>query len=303
MSAASERLPRLLSLVPWLTAHDGITIRECAEHFGISEAELEADLWLVILCGVPGYLPDQLIDIDFWEDGRIHVIEPLALERPLTLGHEETLTLLIALRLLLQAPGVQDRAAIARAAAKLEQAMDASDSRDAVSVGGTVDRAVLAALDEGADGVVQIHYASGTDDSVSVRAIEPWQSVTVDGIGYIEAFCQLAQARRTFRLDRILAAEVLPEARQGPAADRESEPEVPGLEILLRLDPAARWIADLPGAVPRGPDTVALPAHSLAWPVHLVLGQAGQVQALAPETLRLAVLQAARAARAQYPSV
>jgi proteasome accessory factor C len=102
----------MLALVPWLAEHDGVTIAEAAEHFSISEKQLEDDLWLVIMCGIPGYMPDQLIDIDFWDDGRIRVIEPLTLARPMRLSAEEAVTLLIALRLMAQVPGIAQRDAI-----------------------------------------------------------------------------------------------------------------------------------------------------------------------------------------------
>jgi predicted DNA-binding transcriptional regulator YafY len=71
--SAADRLSRLLALVPWLIAHDGVTIAECADHFGVTPEQLEVDLWLLVVCGLPGYGPDQLVDIDFWDDGRIHV--------------------------------------------------------------------------------------------------------------------------------------------------------------------------------------------------------------------------------------
>ena len=61
MSAATsaERLSRMLSLVPWLIAHDGITIDEAARHFGVTPEQLEKDLWLLIVCGLPGSGPSH----------------------------------------------------------------------------------------------------------------------------------------------------------------------------------------------------------------------------------------------------
>ena len=81
---ASARLSRLLSLVPWLRQHDGVSVAEAAAHFGVTPEELTQDLWLTVCCGLPGHGPDQLIDIQFWdEDATIHVIDPQTLERPL----------------------------------------------------------------------------------------------------------------------------------------------------------------------------------------------------------------------------
>ena len=46
----------------------GVTIAECAEHFGVTEEQLQEDLWQLVVCGLPGYGPDQLVDIQFWDD-------------------------------------------------------------------------------------------------------------------------------------------------------------------------------------------------------------------------------------------
>ena len=47
--SATERLTRLLALVPWLQANDGITIGEAARHFGVSAEQLSTDLWQIIV--------------------------------------------------------------------------------------------------------------------------------------------------------------------------------------------------------------------------------------------------------------
>ena len=309
MSApASERLARMLALVPWLLQHDGVTIAECATHFGVSEEELERDLWLVILCGIPGYLPDQLIDIDFWEEGRIHVIDPLQLSQPLTLSHEEALTLVVALRLLAQVPGALERDAINSAMVKIESALDVPDAHDAVAMEDRSDPDVMEVLSSNPD-AVRIRYASGTDDIVSERDIVPGEVFAVDGLVYLDAFCHSAGARRTFRVDRILAAVPIPvpadvadlptPAASGPGLG------VPLTSVLLQATGRSRWVADLPGAdvVSDKPFQVRLPVHSLAWAVHLVLGECGGLVALEPPALRAAVYDAARRARAAYPAV
>ncbi|MDX6274792.1 MAG: proteasome accessory factor, partial [Frankiales bacterium] len=61
--SASNRLARLLAMLPWLTAHPGVTWADAAQEFGISESQLVDDLQLLFVCGLPGYLPGDLIDI------------------------------------------------------------------------------------------------------------------------------------------------------------------------------------------------------------------------------------------------
>ena len=102
----SDRIPRLLALVPWLIKRPGITLTQTAEHFGISVDTLTKDLWQIVLCGLPGYGPDQLVDIDFWDDDRIWVYDPQTLALPMRISSEEAIALAIALRRMSQIPAV-----------------------------------------------------------------------------------------------------------------------------------------------------------------------------------------------------
>ena len=52
---ASARLRRLLTVVPYLVRNEGTRVAEAAELFGMSEADLLADLDLLFVSGVrPG---------------------------------------------------------------------------------------------------------------------------------------------------------------------------------------------------------------------------------------------------------
>ena len=57
------RLQRVLALVPWILAHPGVTLAELATRFEVSERELERDLELLPMCGLPPYTADRLIDV------------------------------------------------------------------------------------------------------------------------------------------------------------------------------------------------------------------------------------------------
>lgn len=305
--SAGDRLSRLLALVPWLLAHDGVSITECAEHFGVSEEQLEIDLWLLVVCGLPGYGPDQLVDIQFWDDGRIHVLDPQTLNRPLRLTGEEVTSLLVTLRMMAQLPGIADRDAVLSAAAKLEEAAHSGQfvAID-VSVSAAVRDSVDAALGDRRE--LTIEYAAATRDEVTTRTIRPLRLFTVDGVAYLEAFCLSAEALRTFRLDRVLSASVgagYPEEAADAAALRR--PDAPVQTTTLLLEPAARWIIDVhqaqeaPGRLPDGRTRVVLPVHSSDWAVRLVLSLRGAAVVEEPEELAEAVAAAAAAALAAYP--
>ena len=310
---AGSRLARLLALVPWLLAHDGVSIAECADHFGVSEEQLERDLWLLVVCGTPGYGPDQLVDIQFWDDGRIHVLDPQTLDRALRLTQEEALTLLVALRMLAQLPGVDDRDAIASATAKIEQAASLSSGDSPAGSGRVVaidvptDPVIAEAIDAALVGgqALRIRYAAATRDELSTRTIEPLRLFTTDGRSYLEAFCTSAGAVRTFRLDRVVEAELT--ASTGTVTTGSPGRVDPAAEAVLALRPAARWIIDVYGGrvddVAHGADetVVRVPLHSLDWGVRLVLSLTGEARVLEPPELAAAVAGAARSALGAYP--
>lgn len=214
----SRRIGRMLTLVPWLTARPGITMEETAEHFDVSVETLEADLWQIILCGIPGYGPDQLVDIDFWDDGAIFVHDPQTLTAPLRLSPEETAAILLGLHTLTQTPGVSGMHAVLSAAAKLEAALEVEQGVTQVVTAHPTSRAFVENLDRviASGGSVRMEYGSA-DGQITERIVWPQHALTVDGVLYINGWCELAEASRTFRVDRILALDVLPGSEAPPA--------------------------------------------------------------------------------------
>jgi proteasome accessory factor C len=63
---------RLLDLVPFITTHQGISIKDLAKEFAISTEELLDDLNTLWMCGLPGYTPLELIDLSF-ESGFVSI--------------------------------------------------------------------------------------------------------------------------------------------------------------------------------------------------------------------------------------
>ena len=120
-AAATERLSRLLAMVPYLVTRQGIPLAEAAREVGITEEELVKDLELLFVCGTPGHMPDDLIDAE-WDDGHVYLRNADTIARPLRLGIDEALALIVGLRALSEVPG-RARPRRARAhMAKLEAA-------------------------------------------------------------------------------------------------------------------------------------------------------------------------------------
>jgi len=104
---ASERLRRLLTVVPYLVRNQGTRVAEAADLFGMSEPELLADLDLLFVSGLPPYGPGDLIDVDI-QDGRIWIGMADYFARPLRLTRSEALALYLEGTALLGTPGLAE---------------------------------------------------------------------------------------------------------------------------------------------------------------------------------------------------
>ncbi|MGE3288771.1 MAG: helix-turn-helix transcriptional regulator [Pseudonocardia sp.] len=310
----TERLPRLLSLVPYLLARPGIALSEAAADFGTTERQLRRDLELLWMCGLPGYGPGDLVDLSFSGD-TVTVTEDAGMRRPLRLTTAEASALLVALRTLGAVPGMVDTDAVRRATAKIERAVgDAGhDAADHMAVALTRQEAattstVRQALDDGR--ALRIVYYTAGRDVVSRRVVDPMRLLLVEGRGYLEAWCRSAEGVRMFRLDRVDDVEVLDEPA-APPPDVEPTDVSAGLfrpapehrSALLLLEREARWVAEyypVDEVVEQGDGRVRvlLRFADPAWLVRLVLGLGGGATVLEPAEMVTAVARRAAAALA-----
>jgi len=92
----------LLALPAWVADNPGVTIKEAAEHFGVTPAVIERDVNTLWVSGLPSGMHGDLVDFDAadFEAGRLRLSEPLGLDRPVRLTRQEAISLLMALRVL-----------------------------------------------------------------------------------------------------------------------------------------------------------------------------------------------------------
>lgn len=319
--SATTRLDRLLTMVPWLLRHQGVEIDVAAREFGINRDQLEADLALLFLCGTPGGYHDDLIDAQ-WEDGRVYLSNADTIARPLRLGVDEALSLIVGLRALAAVPGLGDRDAVARALAKLEAATASVTGGAAgqVSVdiapetGGGEVAGHLSVLGDALERHRRVHltYVVPSRDEATERDVDPMRLVHVDGQWYLEAWCHLAHDVRLFRLDRITGLQVLDADGTPPVDARPRDlsggvftPDELSTRVVLDLDHEAAWVRDYYPceAVEEregGALRVTLATGDTAWLRALLLRLGGAARVVAPDGLRRDVARAARDALAVY---
>ena len=282
---ADARLGRLLAIVPWIASHDGPTVAEVCQRFGVGEKDLLADLNLLFMCGVYPFTPDVLIDVDI-ADGRVWIRMADYFRRPLRLNPQEALALVSVGRAFLAVPGADPGGALATALEKLGNVLGVGGD-DALEVElAEVSPEMLDSLRAavGNRRKVRIRYYSFGRDGYSTRVVHPWRVFNAAGQWYLSGWCENVDAERLFRLDRITELDALPEgfgAEGGQETDRPSlysaAPDDP--VWVLDLDPPAHWIAEqYPNeSVESRPDRVlrvTLRSGSRAW-LERVLLRAG----------------------------
>ena len=316
--AATIRLSRLLTMVPWLLQRQGVEIDEVAREFDVTAAQVEADLMLLFLCGTPGGYPGDLIEAE-WESGRVYLGNADTINRPLRLGVDEALALIVGLRALAAVPGIGERDAVVRALAKLEAAtgsVSAGVSRIQVLIDeGTGNQTMALALAQQAlsdHRRVHLRYLVPSRDETTERDVDPMRVISFDAHWYLEGWCHRAEDVRLFRLDRIEALAILDEDGTPPATAQPRNldagvftPHAEDQLVRLALRPGAVWVSDYyptESVEPAqdGGAVITLRTADTAWLRRLMWRLGAQATVLEPAELSLEVQRGARQALEAY---
>ena len=315
-ATSAERLQRLLALVPYVVSRKAVGLADTAVAFGLSERELVDDLnllWCVELRDPDPYCP---IDLSY-EGGEIVVSQAESIGRPLRLAVDEASALLVALRMLADVPGLEDRSALSRLIAKLETAAGAAagpSAQVAVQVDKPTGDAAIARIRAALTRRRRVHlsyYVPGRDEATE-RDVDPMRLLVVDGRAYLEGWCRRAEGVRLFRLDRILGIEVLdvpasvPEEAQPVDVDQGLfRPSADDVHVTLEVSAAGRWVAEYypcesAEELPDGWLRIRLRTPDTRWVRRLALrlGEDGRI--IAPEELRAQIRDDATAALSAY---
>jgi proteasome accessory factor C len=311
-------LSRLLAMVPWLLNRQGVPLAEAARHFDITEQQLVKDLELLFVCGMPGHMPDDLIEAE-WDSGEVYLDNAEAIARPLRLAPDEAIALIAGLRTLAELPGLEDRRAVDSALVKLSDA-----AQDAVPVASrlTIDLSAPAAGSAAAAAAVEetlrlarealrlrrrlrLRYIVPARDETTERDVDLMRVTSVDARWYLEAWCHRAEGVRLFRVDRVAGAQILDldgtppsEAVSRPSDEQLFTPSPDDLLVTLEVEPRGRWVAEYypvenTEELPAGRLRVTMKVANPRWLPRMILrlGGAGRIVAppeLADEAVRLA---------------
>lgn len=299
-----SELTRQLNLLPYFQRHPDRTVMEAARDFGSSPTEIMEDLNRLWMCGLPGLLPGDLVELEHsYTSVKIHNAQ--GMDKPLRLTPTEAGVLLLTLESLENLPGLTNQEAVISAANKLRGVM--GDYTTAVFDSAAHDEGdgTLAVIREALQQKKQVRftYHSHSSDRTSIRQVSPAHVFTNEGEAYIRAWDAAVGDHRTFRVDRIREITLLEEAAAPHLKRLNFSPDNPFevarqaevAHFLLRED--ATWLADymsmdLAGAaeyITDGDQVTWVPAsrplHSRDWFIRFSISQADCLKVTGPKNL------------------
>ena len=211
ISAPLLRTARLLDLVPFLNTHQGIALKELAAHFDVTPTQMSADLMTLWMCGLPGYTPLELMDLEF-ESGFVTIRNASTLAKPRTITFQEGVALLLGLDLVASSIP-EERADLLNSVQSLRERLTKLlgvpiKLSVVAATSGAVSTTITQAIQS--NGGLEIRYHSLYKDQISQRSVMPIDLYDSNGQQYMRAFCFTAKDYREFRVDRIESATAAP---------------------------------------------------------------------------------------------
>jgi proteasome accessory factor C len=292
ISAPLLRTARLLDLVPFLNTHQGIPLKDLAQHFEVTQAQMSADLTTLWMCGLPGYTPLELMDLEF-ESGFVSIRNAATLSKPRTITFQEGVALLLGLDLIASSLP-DDRKDLLEATELLRSRLTKIVGVPirlsvATSTSGVVSAAISQAVQS--NSALKIRYHSMYKDLVSERIVVPVDVYQIDDNLYMRAYCLTAHDYREFRVDRIEQAtpETVAEKLEPDTSDSEK------ISFSIAIKEVSRDASERFGIanVEIG-TTIKLSSFSKQWIERSVMASGGAVLLQAPIEIRAEVAKKAQ---------
>lgn len=311
---ATDRAALILQLVPYLIGKGEVSLAEAADEFDVTEAQMRAMVEKLTVIGLPGdggfwQMANDLFDID-WdlldEHGVVSITNTVGLERTPRLTAREAAALLAGLQLAASLPGVGDSGVVQNLLAKLARGASGVPA-DVIVAPQAVDDVRVAVADALREGVAVSFTYKAPDAPVTTRTVDPVKVHISSGQWYLQGWCHLRQAMRTFHLDRVSevrltgipithGGEPVPELFEPSETDAVAEVAVRAAVVPLLADYLDRAAVEGTGDVRTAQIRVA-DERSLK---RVAARHSGDVEVRAPESARRAVAAWAEAGLAQY---
>ncbi|WP_221584145.1 YafY family protein [Microbacterium sp. G2-8] len=294
---SAERVRTILTLVPWLLERGDVSLSEVAAEFDVRADELRKMLSTLTLVGEPmgGLYTGAAFDLDHElldRRGIVRLTQTVGIDRVQRFTAREAAALIAGLQLVAAMPGAADGQTVSDLRAKLSRGA-AEDPADSVVVDaptsdlrGHLSRAVRDRVS------VRFTYRR-PDGAETSRTVDPSGLLLSGGEWYLQGWCHLREAGRTFLLERMSDVEITdaPAAHVEEVTARLFEPRDGDLVATLRFPQTIRPLiaAYLEHAEIResGDDVVArIPVADVGTVKRLAARGGGRIEVLAPLAAR-----------------
>ena len=253
---------------------------------------MSADLTTLWMCGLPGYTPLELMDLEF-DSGYVTIRNATTLAKPRNITFDEGIALILGLDLLNNSLKPNQN--------ELESSIIALKEKIASKIGLTVtlkaqpksSPAVSSIIHEALTKISNIHikYHSLYKDEISTRTIQPLELIDVNENQYLRAFCFSVGTTRDFRIDRILEASLTSEKPNYQSAISGTQQ----IEFSFSVKRPSRDIVERFGLAHS--DTkkeVSMRSYSQQWIERSVMASGEGIELLTPTVIRSEIARKAQ---------
>ena len=301
VDTAAVRALRSMDLIPYVLENPGVSIAELSARFSVTQAQIESDLQLVFMCGLPGYTPYELIDVAF-EDGVVSIIDPQVLDKPRKFSSNEIVVIALGLKILIDINQTNTTALT-----KLKQLSDKIaklGSNKSILMTGDVSafpffEIISKAISE--QRVLDLQYHSLIKDQITQRLVLPEKLYFLNGRLYLSALDIDIDSDRVFKVDLIKECKI-GERVAGKKVLESSTETIVILDVQKSNRNFIERNSSIITAMQENGDLIRvhLQVSNLEWIKLTVLSNAPGITVVSPEPLANAVKQSARDLLALY---
>jgi proteasome accessory factor C len=291
---AAVRALRTMDLIPYILEHPGISINQLSKIFNVAEKEIEKDLQLAFMCGLPGYTPYELIDLTY-EEGVVSIIDPQVLNKPRNFSNNERVVIALGLEILKEI-NLSNPENLKKIDKLREKFLDKKDEDSVIVVEQDLSFPFLNIINQAIfeRRIVIFDYQSVSKDVLSSRNVLPHKLYLQNGNLYLSGNDVQAQSDRIFKADQILSCTI------GDLADTDrfhltQQEEI--VELIVNhdnfnfIERNSSIIIDQ--EITNGQLHVKIRASNFDWLKRAILSNAPSIKVISPESLASEVEQMA----------
>ncbi|MGI9195379.1 MAG: helix-turn-helix transcriptional regulator [Candidatus Nanopelagicus sp.] len=291
---AAVRAIRTMDLIPYILEHPGISINQLAGIFNVTEKEIEKDLQLAFMCGLPGYTPYELIDLTY-EEGVVSIIDPQVLNKPRNFSSSERVVIALGLQILkeINVGNPENLEKIVNLNSKFTASQNVDQHfMNEQDLSFPFLNLVKQALFE--ERVVFFDYQSVSKDVLSNRKVLPHKLFLQNGNLYLSGYDLSAHSDRIFKADQILNCAIGEKSSLDNIGSKRQEEIVElivDLENINFIERNSSIIVDQ--KVSGGKFHVKLKSGNFEWLKRAILSNAPSISVISPKALASEVEQMA----------